>query len=409
MTKEEGRVPSTAGLRKWLTGGVVAAVAVAGAVVGFAGPAAADPTTTYVGVGSDTIQDVMNGISVRVGLGVVGSWDAVDPATGVAGGLINPKPGCVMTRPNGSGAGVSALRASINPATGSPPPGTPPSQGCVDFARSSSGPTVDANGLLVYIPFALDAVTSATGPATSFGSPDPATATELVDADQFTKANLVTLYSCNTITVNNKVYDPRTGAVDNPGATPPVIAVHVRLPQLNSGTRNFWAGQMGINATTPPSCVLDTYTDGTGSHAVEEHNGAVFAADPNALGPFSVAQFISQTNGHNPRLHHVAIHSLGTDNPTTENPTTGNPPTLNKQFQITRQVYNVAYRYRVILTTGHESEFDAGLASLFVGAGSRTCTNGITITSFGFATLAGAPLGHNCGDSDSSLWGVPVI
>jgi len=32
--------------------------------------------------------------------------------------------------------------------------------------------------------------------------------------------------------------------------------------------------------------------------AVEEHNGTVFAQDAQAIGPFSIAQFDSQSNGH---------------------------------------------------------------------------------------------------------------
>src|SRR5215470_7282851 len=92
---------------------VVAAIGVAGLLTGTVcgSVASADPsgTPTYrqlAGVGSDTTQGVMNGLSQVVtinGVKVLGSYDAVgstnvttkDPAT---------TPGCTMGRPNGSGA-----------------------------------------------------------------------------------------------------------------------------------------------------------------------------------------------------------------------------------------------------------------------------------------------------------------
>src|SRR6266568_1344520 len=98
----------------------VVAIAVAGlgaAAIGLAAPAAADPSTTYVTVGSDTVQDVMNQFTSDEFPGLIGSWDAVNPVTGAAHEDITPKPGCSMTRPNGSGEGLNALRKSINPST----------------------------------------------------------------------------------------------------------------------------------------------------------------------------------------------------------------------------------------------------------------------------------------------------
>ena len=418
MTKEQGPQP-TALRRKWLVGSVVAAVAAVSAVVGFSGPAAADPILTYVGVGSDTTQDVMNGVAESIGFGAIASYDAVDPTGTVAANpLIKSKDGCLFTRPNGSGAGLAQLQYSINSATGNQPGGTKPTiSGCVDFGRSSSGPTFSATGKLVYIPFALDAVTSATGPATAVGGGDPAVATEIVDANSFTKANLTTLYSCTAITINNKKYDP-TVASDNPGATPPVVAVHLKVPQGNSGTRKFWAQQLGFDDGTAsghslPSCVKDTWTDTATppvTHSIEEHDGTVYANDANALGPFSVAQFIAQSNGINPRLHNVAIHSLGTTDPTTQNPTTTFPVVagakLKTTFIITREVYNIVELARV---TQGDPKFDAGLFQLFVGTSSLVCSQSVTIQTFGFATLATAPAGHTCGATGPSLTAVPTI
>jgi hypothetical protein len=418
MTKEQGPQP-TALRRKWLVGSVVAAVATVSAVVGFSGPAAADPVLSYVGVGSDTTQDVMDAVAEGVGFGAIGSYDAVDPTgTVVSNALIKTKDGgCLFTRPNGSGAGLAQLQYSINSATGNQPGGTKPTaSGCVDFGRSSSPPSFNAGGKLVYIPFALDAVTSATGPASAASGTDPAVATEIVDANSFTKANLTTLYSCTAITINNKKYDP-TVASDDPNATPPVVAVHLKVPQGNSGTRKFWAQQLNFDDGTAsghslPSCVKDTWVDSSSvSHLIEEHDGTVYANDANALGPFSVAQFIAQSGGINPRLHHVAIHSLGTTDPTTQNPTT-NFPTVNGStrlkttFVITREVYNIVELARI--TVG-DPKFDAGLAQLFVGTGSLVCGLSVTIQTYGFATLATAPAGHTCGATSPNLTAVPTI
>src|SRR5262245_13781306 len=126
MRNGQGSPKRWARTRLWLTGGIAATMA-AGLVVATASPAHADPATTYVAVGSDTTQDVMNPMAAIAGGGLLGSWDAVNPSTpGVIHDSINPKTGCGMTRPNGSGEGVNALRKSINPATAAPQLADPP-------------------------------------------------------------------------------------------------------------------------------------------------------------------------------------------------------------------------------------------------------------------------------------------
>jgi ABC-type phosphate transport system substrate-binding protein len=380
---------ATGSPKRWaklgLTGGLAVAAAV-GLVVSTAGPAAADPATTYVAVGSDTIQDVMNQFSVIVGGGSVGSWDAVNPGSPtVTHDEINPKSGCSMTRPNGSGEGLSALRKSVNPATAAAVLADPPEPGCVDFARSSGGPGGNQSdtGQLVYVPFALDAVAPATGPAVAAGG---AVATAITHADDFTSANLVALYACTTITVDGVSYVP-DGTTTNATTQP----VHLYVPQPGSGTRSFWATTLSFNGTTLPSCVHDTSV--VTAVAVQEHDGTVFAGDADALGPFSIAQFVSQTNGHNDRRHNAAIHSLNAIAPLTGT-------SLNTAYPITREVYNIVKLSRI--TTG-SADFDAGLTSLLSGGSSLLCGQSLTIRSFGFATLAAAPLGHTCGQVATNL------
>ncbi len=389
-------------LRAWSVPVVAIAMAgLAALAVGIAGPAAADPATTFVTVGSDTVQDVMNQFVSDEVPGLIGSWDAVNPVSGLAHEVITPKAGCNMTRPNGSGEGLAALRKSINPSTTAVQQALPPSPGCIDFSRSSSGPGANAsvNGALQYVPFALDAVAVATGPAIAVTGTDPAVATQITQADGFslgsstTPGTLIKLYrDCAQVTVGGVTYDPNI-----PAATG-TQQIHLYVPQAGSGTRNFWAATLNFSATTLPSCVHDTVV-GTGA-AIEEHNGTVFAQDPQALGPFSIAQFDAQSNGHNDRRHHVAIHSLSlaATGGTAVPPNVGG--SLNSSYPITREVYTIVLRTKIV-NTG--AGFNPTLAALLVGSGSQLCTDELTILSFGFATLDNSPLGHTCGATTNDL------
>jgi phosphate transport system substrate-binding protein len=360
----------------WLAGGVVTTLA-AGLVVATASPALADPATTYVAVGSDTTQDVMDGLATIIAGGNVGSWDAVNPGTpGAPHDEINPKANCHMTRPNGSTEGLNALRKSVNPSTAAPQLADPPEPGCVDFSRSSSAPGGNANtaGLLIYIPFGLDAVAPATGGTTN-----------IANADAFSLTQLQGLYQCTAQTVNGVTYDPnQPPAAGNQG-------VHLYIPQAGSGTRNFWAAQMVISPTSLPACVHDTFGSGT---IVEEHDGTVLQGDPDGIAPFSIAQWVSQNNGHNDRRHGAVLHSLAT----AAAPTTPIPPlvnnALNTAYPITREVYNVTTLSRV---TQGSADFDQALFNILVGGTSIVCSQSLTIRSFGFGLLASAPLGHTCG------------
>ncbi|HEY0807902.1 MAG TPA: hypothetical protein VGD84_22745, partial [Pseudonocardiaceae bacterium] len=110
---------------------------------------------------------------------------------------------------------------------------------------------------------------------------------------------------------------------------------------------------------------------------------------------FSIAQWVSQSNGNNDRRHSAILHSL--------TPAAGGTAVaplvsgaLNPQYPITREVYNVVLRSSIV-NGGAGTGFDQRLTNLLVGPNSALCTDGFTIASFGFATLDTAPLGHNCG------------
>jgi ABC-type phosphate transport system substrate-binding protein len=216
-----------------------------------AGPALADPTgaPTYrqlAGVGSDTTQDVMNGLAevVKDGSGnkLIASYDA----TGSANIKTKNDANCTLARPNGSGAGRSALLNSLQAGNG-----------CVDFARSSSLNIAASNPSLTYVPFAVDAVTYAV-------THDSTIPRDLPLAD------LQEIYACRV-----------------PGIVP-------LLPQSGSGTRSFWLAQMGLTETQVQNstCIKDVKN----GKVVQEHDGRALTS-PNEIAPYSVAQYIAQSFG----------------------------------------------------------------------------------------------------------------
>jgi hypothetical protein len=381
-------------------------------------PALADPTEGLVAVGSDTIQDVDNAFATNLNGNALGSYNATNPATNTGGEDITPVDGtsgtnCAYIRPNGSGAGVAALQYSLGdhstavvnaltPALNASHPDLP-GAGCVDIARSSSAPSnggYAGTDAIQYIPFALDGVTGATGPAASQpadtfvvnGVTVSPLATNLTDVDEFTVANLTTLYhDCQPVTLpDGTTYWPKNGVTAQPAGSK-VIDLYV--PQAGSGTRKFWGQKLGnfpTGAGALPQCVFDTIQGGavTGV-SVEEHDGTAVATDVNGYAPFSIAQWIAQRGGHNERRHDAVIHSLATDtlNPPTEvspfsngNPATG---TLNTSFPLTRQVFSVASQARILSTTDP-------LHGLLVGTSSQVCNSKSTILAFGFALIGSA-------------------
>ncbi|WP_157856296.1 type 2 periplasmic-binding domain-containing protein [Actinacidiphila yeochonensis] len=345
-----------------------AAVAAGVAVLslGLALPVAqADPTTDsitgssyreLVGVGSDTTQDVLNGLGNAIGDPdfspaslLIASYDAVDPSTGAVHGSITTRDGGpAVQRPNGSAEGVNALAADIQSGAGN-----------FDFARSSSAP--DATGTTgTWIPFALDAVTVAVSGSSTLPT-------------NFTKTQLQRAYNCE---------DPTTGTALAAGQFPVIngVTVHPLVPQAGSGTRKFWASTLGFNANTLPSCVSDVDKDGV---AVEEHDGSalkrtVAANGAEDIAPFSIAQWIAQSNssttGVRDRRHGAVLRSVDSKLPVVNGE-------LNTAFGITRDVYNVVATSRLA---------DADIAYAFVGTGSQVCLNSAVIEEYGFGSLGSA-------------------
>jgi len=376
----------------------------------------ADPTFSYVMVGSDTIQDVMNAYAVSVSDGILASYNAVNPVTVGTHELITPahngtggnQNNCSFARPNGSTEGFDALDASVNTSTTLVPPAPGPQPGCIDISRSSSGPgsiassgpgSLSSTGNLIYIPFAVDAVTGANGPTTAGQTTTIKTpsgsqtitvpVTNITTADAFTLTDLKTLFaSCANVTEGGVTYNPNTA-----GAGQQQIDLYV--PQSGSGTLKFWASTLGFSATSLPGCLHQTIASGpAATEPVEEHDGTAYASDPNGYGPFSIAQWISQSNGHDDRRHTAILHSINGVAPMSGS-------ALNASFPVLREVYNVM-QFDHVVNTG-DGKFDATLAGLFAGSTSKLCASPITIKSYGFGTLPNANLPDACGATTASL------
>ncbi|MFJ4468806.1 hypothetical protein ACIP2X_15140 [Streptomyces sp. NPDC089424] len=317
-------------------------------------PASADYTTppfrALAGVGSDTTQYVVNGLGeVAVDAGgnkIVGSWNATGSAT------ITPKADahCAnIARPNGSSAGIDRLLADINNTAQSD---------CVDFARSSRGPST-AGSTLTFIPFGKDAVTY----ATDLGSTLPS---------NLSIAQLQSIYrNCTFV---------------DAGVTKTVSKA--LLPQAGSGTRTYWLSSIGVTEaeiTTAKNagCVDDT---------VQEHDGVALASGTQIM-PYSVAQWIAQGKGFADvpnRRGESRLRSIAGVAPTTGS---GSALALNPNFTFARDVYNVVPTAKL---------GDANIARAFVGASSQVCQNIATVKNYGFGDLSADSAPSNCGDTSTT-------
>jgi len=225
---------------------------------------AAPANSDAVGVGSDTIQNIMDQFSAdyNAKLGATAtthlySWDATNPNTGAIGDTIQEKIGCSpIARPDGSSAGISQLITFTKSSTG---------QLCTSFARSSrprspSDPPYAAGGV-AFVNLAGDAVTWSTQAVTNA----PAS---------LTPAQLAGIYNC-TIT--------DWGQVGGVSGQP----IHAFIPQSGSGTAKFFLSAIGV--ATPGSCVSSA------NNTLEENEGVnPVLHDPNAIFPYSIGKYISQ-------------------------------------------------------------------------------------------------------------------
>jgi hypothetical protein len=314
------------------------------AVAATASPAAADPSPatdfrTLAGVGSDTIQDLGNALGNVITSGgnkVVASWDARP-----TGSTIKTKAtACSFPRPDGSGAGRQALRASEGEDIGQGGPGFYQNvnvQGCVEFARSSSyggGTSPQTTGNYTYIPVGVDAVSLAVN-----------TNSDLPRSWSFARVQRV--YKCFDETVAG-------------------LPVTPLLIQSGSGTRQFWLQRMEI---TEQEITLGDYPclESLGN-TVQEHDGTVLTGHNDYVVPFSAGQFIAQGNSATiqtltgvsvtERRGPAQLVSMGGQAPISGG-------VLNVNFPLHRDVY-------VVVPTADLG--NATIASTFVGSNSAACT-----------------------------------
>lgn len=157
-------------------------------------------------------------------------------------------------------------------------------------------------------------------------------------------------------------------------------------PQAGSGTLSFWTSQVG---GTLGSIVSDTYTDGSGAHSVQEHDGAVTAALTNAIVPFSIAQHLAQGNSATLATNYgITVTDrrsgavLGSVN--------GVAPTvlgkLNTAFPISRAVYTVVQYTELSTNTALAAAFQGSTASAYNATRPGSPSN-LVVTDFGFGDL----------------------
>lgn len=330
------------------------------------------------GVGSDTTEELMNGMSEVIVDGssnkLISSWNAKGSA-----GFQTRTSGCNYTgnagessylqgrRANGSGQGQQALRDAFTTGT--------TTFGCLDFSRSSSNPSASNLGTIQVkaVHLATDSLTFAVNRAT-------------VIPRQLTKQNLVDAYHCN--------FGGFTSG-----------AWKALIPQAGSGTRSTWLGKVGLtegDLTNPASfpCVTDQADLGArgGSNPIQEHDLRPLTST--TLSPVSVAQWVSMMGGgvdtdvRGASMLGTIKASTGTipevSYPIALNTGYGNLAGTTDDFAATRTVYSVLPTS--ILTGGANADptaisvfedTDAGAANT-----SLICQRSDVIAKYGFAPIA---------------------
>jgi hypothetical protein len=363
---------------------------VAISLIGF-GAANADPTGSPAGnlrplqgEGSDTTEEVMNGMSEVI---VDGSNNKMISSYNAKGSTAfqTRASGCNYlgnngestytegVRANGSGNGQKALRDAFTSGTAT--------FGCLDFSRSSgaANPANLGTVQVKQIDLATDSLTFALNRAT-------------VIPRQMTKQQLVDAYHCNFGGFS-------TGAW------------HALIPQAGSGTRSSWLGKVGLteaDLTNPANlpCVTDQSDLGArgGTHPLQEHD--LRSVGSTSIAPVSVAQWVSMMGGGAPNdvrgssMLGTIKASTGTipevSYPISLNTGFGNLAGSADDFAATRTVYNIVPTS--ILTGGANAKAEA--IQVFEDTNpdpsvntSLLCQHPEVILKFGFAPIASCGTG----------------
>lgn len=410
---------------------LVGAALIASAVVA---PAMADPTPgsfgNLAGLGSDTTQDVMQAIAASSG-GAIASYYAVGSTASPVSTSVQTRTGDSKTigRFSGSGAGRDALRVAIGQiasATVAVSTGTTTTvnatvtpadvSGYIDFARSSGSAATDdqtSTGVLTYIPFAKDAVdvSFAGSAATKMGS------VHLTIGTKDDVAGTTSLYAIYHGLTTQFFFNGDTFvSAGGPAATAPTgttaFAVQPLLPKAGSGTRNFFIGKVGLAEKDPLTTsianggygIKDKDTDGT--TAIEEHDGTAVTnyttGNTIAIAPYSVGQWVTQSNGTVTSRTHGAQLATLYNGATAVAPTTGSAGSyaVNPAYASDTSTKNLVRDVYNIVPTRQANDTTSAVYRAFVGASSIVCQATSAITTYGFIT---GPTG-GCGNTDMKAY-----
>jgi hypothetical protein len=372
----------------------------------------------FVGVGSDTTQDILNAFQgysngtyytpvhsdVASGSKVLTSWDATD-AGSTTSCIAARTGGPSFNRPNGSGSGRTALLAAIttggttsvsNCGTGTTSP-----SGQISFARSSSL-SGTAGSTLAYVPFARDALSYAA--YRTAGSP---------------------ILDLSTAELGQIFNTPAGVDIVRPSGTVRVLGCGI---QPGSGTGTSWQGLVTGNTATYQTTVCDGLIDPATGVAVgrsQENDGPGLVLRGNLANTavagtqvvigFSVGNFIAISNGVAPGTMPATV--LMGANPSVAagvSPIVGTIPNLsgNSAYYgsgFGRDLYNVLPASVINSPLGNgaikqifKSTFGPAVPPATLGpvlTQSEICKQGATIEKFGFLQLP------NCGDSTSIIRG----
>ena len=424
------------------------------------GPANADPGVgvygDLVGTGSDTTQDVLNGLSTALGINpdtgnrYLASYDAA-PGTGngsvgadcnTANDQITPQEsgGPTFPRPNGSGNGLVALRSAIgqqatgnvktyactvnggstvNGASVNQPLTAAAIGGAVHFGRTSSAASVapSGTGTIAYVPFAYDAVTVAVSPTSEIPALTYGTSSVNTSVDSVTgkvESTLYAIYNCKA----TKVVNPAVGAnfladgTYSAQAGDVVTDLKAYIPQAGSGTRSFWIGKFGVteaNIADPTvaksACLKAAIVGGANAGTgVQEHNGLAVGTDDYAITPFSIPQFVAQSNavpGVTSRINGAVLRAVGGVNPTTGS---GSSLAMNAAFTSDEATSMLARLMYNMVPSRELDDPDSVTHLVFNGQDSLICEASETISTYGFAPLTATTGSTSCGWPDSRYY-----
>jgi len=255
--------------------------------------------------------------------------------------------------------------------------------GTLNYARGSALRTNTATTELTYIPFARDAVTIAFNAASDF----PRDVT-LGVAGQAT----------NQFTLRNIYLGTVTSFFDSTGNT---ITIRPILPQQLSGTREYWV--LTALGTTEDLIAAGGRATDIGN-TVQEHDGR-FLTGPGDIVPFSVAQWVAQSNSSAAGLPAGVVPTptgafdrrgqaiLGAIDTVVPLINVGNGTETNPDFLPSRIVYNIVAT--AALTTANPTATDTLIRQTFAGPTSLICQNAGVIRAYGFATIS------NCGNTSA--------